>query len=229
MLNYVNKTLLAKECRFLKINALLYSMAGLCAISVNFIPGQVASFISSVLVITVFMVFYSHISIKSVITEKKEKNDLFLMTLPVSTQQLFFSKMVVNWAFFLLLWLLFVGVISAVVMTSNRIPSMVLSSYILIFSLLIAGYSVVFSVGMIMVSEGWAIVALVLSNVVTTVVINLMSNNPEITGSFGLGTFSEIGFIFPSWTPIFMGSMCTIAFLMASITVIVGLRRKEFF
>ena len=221
--------LIYKEFSFLRFNAFLYSLAGLCAIAVNLIPGQPASFISSILIITVFMVFYCHIAIKSVITENKEKNDLFLMTLPVSPRQLFFSKMLVNGMFFLAVWLLFVGAISLVIVMNDRIPSMVLSLYLLIFILLIPAYSIILSVGMITVSEGWAILALVGCNVVSTVAINMMSNSSGVSEAFELGTFAEIGFIFPSWAMTFSLSMCTITILIISISVVVGFRRKYFF
>lgn len=229
MFNPITKMLMAKEYSFLRGNALLYAIGGICAIAVNLIPGQPASFVSSILIITVFMVFYCHIAMKSVITEKKEKNDLFLMTLPVSARQLFFSKMGVNWSLFVALWLLFIGAISIIVVTSDRIPSMVLSLYLLIFALLIPAYSIILSVGMVMVSEGWAILAVVICNVLSTVAINMMSNSSGVADAFDRGTFGEIGFVFPAWAMTFLISMCIITTLAVLWAVIAGFRRKEFF
>lgn len=220
---------MAKEWQVLALYTLFYVGGGLLAISLNFIPGQKVSFVSSVLLITVFIVFYCHSAMRATITEQKEKNHLFLMTLPISARKIFFIKMLINWAIFTGVWLLFMATVSLIILFSDCIPSMVLSSYLLIFSIFIPAYCIIFGVGMITKSESLTILAFIICNISCTVAINLMSSNAEVQSAFSLGTFSEIGLYWPSWAPAIFMSVTGITIAGLLLTSAVGFFRKDFF
>lgn len=229
MFSSTTKALMAKEWQVLALYTLYYAGGGLLAISLNFIPGQKVSFASSVLLITVFIAFYCHSAMRATITEQKEKNHLFLMTLPVSARKIFFIKMLVNWALFTGVWLLFMAAIALIILFSDRIPSMALSSYLLIFSVFIPAYCIILGVGMITKSESWTILAFIICNISCTVAINLMSSNAEVQSAFSLGTFSEIGLYWPSWAPAIFMSVIGITLAGLLLTSAVGFFRKDFF
>lgn len=229
MFNSATKALAAKEWRLLALYTICYAAGGLLAISLNFIPGQKVAFGSSVLLITVFVSFYCHTAMKATITEQKEKNHLFLMTLPVSARQVFFVKVAMNWAIFTGIWLLFVTAVSLLIMFSDRIPSMALSSYLLIFSVFVPAYCIILAVGMITRSESWTILAFIVCNISCTLAINIMSSNSEVQSAFSLGTYGEIGLYWPSWASTIFAFVVAITFVGLLLTATVGYFRKDFF
>lgn len=229
MFNPVLRAIFFKDLNFISLHVVVYALIGLISIVINLIPGQTASFMSSILTITAFMVFYCHLIMKSVVAEKKESNDLFLMTLPVSARQLYFFKLGFNVLIFTLMWLLYVAALAAVVMTSDHMPAVVLSIYLLVFSVVIPAFFFILTVSLITRSEGWTIIALVFSNVVSTITFNMVSSSDDITSAFSRGTFSEIGFVWPPWSIPFFGVMAGIAFVAITASVFKGLLKKYFF
>ena len=229
MHNRTARALFGKELSMLSPHIIGYALIGLLSISLNLIPGEAASFASSILTITAFMVFYCHFAMKSVVAEKKDKNDLFLMTLPVSARQLYFIKLGFNGLVFLIMWLLYVAAIALAVVTSDHMPSVLLSLYLLVFSVVIPAFCIILTVGMITGSEGWTIIALVISNVVSTIIFNVITNSADITSAFSSGTFKEIGFLWPEWSSLVFSVMGAVTAFVVSIVVIKGLRKKDFF
>lgn len=226
MRSHLISALLWKDWQFISLQIIAYPLMGGLFIGVNLIPGEVASFIGSLLVITVFVAFYSHIAIKSVINERKEKNHLFLMTLPISLQLIFFTKMLANWIAFFAVWCFLLTLLVLIIVPSDRIPSAVMTLYILIFLLFIPAFSIILGVGLVSGSEGWTILAFVLCNTIVTVSINLMSSHSEVQTLFSMGTFSELGFVWPSWTTAYLMVVGVTTIAAFAVTIIAGSMQK---
>lgn len=229
MLNRTTRALYCKEFSMLSPHLIGYALIGLLSISLNLIPGETVSFASSILMITAFMVFYCHIAMKSIVAEKKDKNDLFLMTLPVSARQLYFIKLSFASLVFILMWLVYVGAVVLITVTSQHMPSVLLSLYFLVFSVVIPAFFIILTVGVITGSEGWTIIALVFTNVVSTIIFNVITNSADITGAYSEGTFSEIGFLWPEWAGLIFGVMGAATALAISVAIIKGVSKKDFF
>lgn len=227
MYSRVINALLWKDWRLISLQIVAYSAMGCLFIGINLIPGEAGSFIGSLLVITVFVAFYSHIAIKSVIRELKDKNHLFLMTLPISARLLFFTKMLSNWMAFFAVWCLLLVLVSVVMMPSGHIPSMVLTLYVLIFLLFIPAFSLILGVGLVSGSEGWTILIFVFCNTMVTVSINIISRHPEVQASFSMGTFGELGFVWPSWAMTYVIGVAVMTFSVLVITTAAGLVKKD--
>lgn len=225
----VISVLLWKDWRFISLQIIAYSLMGGIFIGVNLIPGETASFIGSLLVITAFVAFYSHIAIKSVINERKEKNHLFLMTLPISKPLLFFTKMLANWIAFFAVWCFLLALLALLIVLSDRIPSAVLTLYILVFLLFIPAFSTILGVGLVSGSEGLMILAFVLCNTLVTVSINLIASHSEVQALFSMGTFGELGFVWPSWTIAYLVVVGATTITVFTITVVAGSMKKEYF
>lgn len=223
------RALLFKDRHFILPMVLSYLGAGLCAITLNLIRGEAIIIVNSFFILTIFMSFYSHLAMKATLGEIRDRNYFFLVTLPLSSRFLFFSKLAVNWLAFLLLWSAFLVALAITILTSSHIPSMVFSLYVMIFALYPPVFSIILAVGMISRSEGGTILSFVLCNSISTALISLISNTEQVQSGFPKGTFYEIGWTWPSWA----GSLALVSFaitLIASLaTVTYGARRREFF
>lgn len=221
--------LIWKDWRLISLQVMVYSVMGSLFVGINLIPGEAASFTGSLLVITVFVAFYSHIAIKSVINERKEKNHLFLMTLPLSARLLFFTKMLATWLVFFFVWCLFLAMVALVMIPSDHVPAIVLTLYALIFLLFIPAFAFILGVGLVSGSEGWTILAFVLCNTMVTVSINLLSREPEVQTLFSMGTVGELGLVLPSWTMAYVSGISLITISVLAITIAAGLMKKDYF
>jgi len=219
MRNSAFKAFVKKESLLLSHLITFYFIAGMLSITPNLVAKEAVYFISSIITITLFVAFYCHLAVAVTVFEIREKNNLFLMTLPWSARFLYLAKFAFNWLVFAVMWLAFIAAIASALLFSSGIPSMLFSLYVIIFSLFPAAFSVVLTVGLIARSEGITILTFVLCNVVTTIVSGLLSNHPEVVEGFPLGTFSEIGWIWPSWT----GKVVMASLLVTAAAFITGI------
>ena len=77
----INSMLIAKEFSVLKKQVVCYGALSLLAIAIIAIPHKTAGLLGSILQCTVMIAFYCHITIKSVISEVKEKKLCFVARL----------------------------------------------------------------------------------------------------------------------------------------------------
>ncbi|BCD97864.1 hypothetical protein [Marinagarivorans cellulosilyticus] len=128
-----------------------------------------------------------------------------------------------------MMWLLYVAVIAVVITVSNHMPAVVLSLYLMIFAIVVPAYCIILTVSIITGSEGWSIIVIVFSNVVSTVAFNFIASNPEITGAFNAGTFRQLGFIWPSWSESFFVVVGVITLIVITVSIVKGWGKEDFF
>lgn len=214
------RALLYKDWSAGKKLLLVYFFGILFSASVNLIPGQSASFVASVLLITVFMTFYCHLALKLSMLERKDRNDLFLMTLPMSPRQYFIYKWLLGVFIFFTLWCCTLGLLGVYVISSDRIPSMLLSLYFLLFLMYIPSFLITLGVGLNIKNDGVVIFIMVMCNSLVTIATSIIGNLASVQQGFALGIFSQVGFVWPIWAKSYFSVMLVLSLFSISATLL---------
>lgn len=228
-MSLVTAKVIAFKTQFLLKKIVLgYLFAGLASIALNFIPSSTAIAVNSFFILTVFMMFYCHLGMKASVIEVKEKNWQFLMSLPISARFLYLSTLGINWAIFMAMWAIYLTLIATSILLSNHIPSVMLSLFVLIFMLYPVVFAFILSVSLIFQKEGATILSFMLANSIATALISLISNTHEIQQGFTQGTFADIGWLWPSWTPVFVLLCLSFTLVTLAVTATIGWQRKHY-
>lgn len=92
-MNSAIKSLFLKDIALIKKKIIWYLFLGLASIAAMAVPLKGFGFLGSILLVTAIVAFYCHLIFKTIIIERKGKNHLFLMTLPVKPSQIALVKL----------------------------------------------------------------------------------------------------------------------------------------
>jgi ABC-2 type transport system permease protein len=215
-----------KDCELFKRQTLAYSSFGLVSIGVMSLPKMY--YVGSVLLFTSIIAFYCHLVFTTTIGERKEKNHLFLMTLPVSPSDLSLIKIGSLVTLFLLVWGGLFGLTSAFLLHSPFWPGASLAFYSIGFCLYPAAFSCILATAIISRSEGWTIFVLVITNVIVTVVMNYFPTMPFMKDALGAGDLQTIGILWPEPVNQILSIQWVLCGAVLALAVIVAARQKEF-
>ena len=194
----INSMLIAKEFSVLKKQVLCYSALSLLAIAIIAIPHKTAGLLGSILQCTVMIAFYCHITIKSVISEVKEKNHALWLGLPITPNQVQLTKLLSLWVIFFTLWLPFLGLTLAAILSNPYWSAVGPAFYVFGFSLYLPAFALILTSAFITRSEAITIFVLVCTNLGVTMMLNLIPQADEISQAFAAGNIMEAGLIWPA-------------------------------
>jgi len=127
---------------------------GILAIGITFFAGTAPAVIGIVCFYTVMGVLGSILP-KNITEERKNQTMAFIMSLPVSAIEYTIAKMISTIGIFLVFWLTLVGVAATMILTREEIPDGLIPLMLVLSSLILLGFVLICSVGMVKENESY--------------------------------------------------------------------------
>ena len=159
------KRLAFKDWEFNRLYLSLYTIVGVLALALLAIENKAAFYVGNVLIISAVIVVGAHLIFATIIMERKEQTQPFVMSLPVSYMEYTMAKILVNLGAFLFIWcILALGVIG-MMFTIDSIPSGLIPYTLIALLELVVAYILVLAIAITTESEAWTIVILTMTNI----------------------------------------------------------------
>lgn len=193
----INCMLITKEFSVLKKQILCYTALSVIAIAIMALPSRSAALFGSILQCTVMISFYCHITMKSVISEVKDKHHALWLGLPITSSRLQLTKLLSLWIVFFALWLPSLVLTFLVILSNPNWPAVAIAFYVFGFSLYLPAFALILTAAFTTRSEGVTIFILVTTNLAVTILLNLIPKADAISQAFAAGTIAQSGLIWP--------------------------------
>jgi hypothetical protein len=161
--------------RWMMVGALLAGMVALFLMPMSVVSGYVAtvSLICTLVILNIFLVMVG------VTQERKDKVQLFYLSLPVSTREFTVAKMLANAIAFVVPWTV-LSVATVVVIDLSAIPNGAIPFWVTVLVYLLAYYFVLLAVALVTDSTGWHAATITLGNISVNFLIPFLLWLPAI-------------------------------------------------
>lgn len=202
---------------------LAYFVGGsLISLAILGTPHHIAFYMGSIILLTVVVAGGAFMLFSTTITEKKEQNLPFMMTLPVAPVELGLAKMIANLGVFVPFWIAVVAAFTFLILFSH-IPVGILVLFWVVALHTLMNYVLVMATCLVWENEGLSITAMVLTNLSINPLIMYMGNNVEISSHWSGDAVVWHG----SLTAIVVGQIVVSAVVLA-LTLVQQSRRRTF-
>jgi len=168
--------LVRKDWYFNRWPIALYTTIGLLALLAIAGGGETGFYFGSIALITVLISIGIHLTMITVVHERKDQTLAFVMTLPISARQYTVSKILANVLVFGAAWTVLVVGSVAVIAGRAAIPDGLIPFAIVVLGEIFASYCVLLAVALISESMTWTIVAMVVGNLGVQAVMYAVSH-----------------------------------------------------
>jgi ABC-2 type transport system permease protein len=141
--------------------------------------GRMASYVGAVSLICTFIVLLIFLVMGAVVQERKDKVMLFILSLPVSTTQYVFAKVISNAIAFGVPWIV-LTIATFVVVDRTQIPNGVLPFYTALLGYFAFYYCALLGVALLADSNGWHGVAITVGNISVNFLIPYLLSRPSV-------------------------------------------------
>lgn len=221
-------TLVMRDIEYFRPYWFLYTLIGVVAIALMFVPSTMTGYGGSIVLVTAMAVFYSHLCFASLILEHKRKQDVFVLSMPISLSTYLFSKYLSAIVMFVGFWLLMSGFMFVFLWFTDHFPAVFMAWISEIFSLYLLAFFIASGVALLKRSEMGTLITIVTLNILLSIFCDSSPVFPDMAPAFALGTKAQAGIVWPAsaiWVVI--GSL-----FLTAITILVtvqGLARKKDF
>lgn len=157
------------------IGALLGGAASLAIMPLT----SVTAYVGGVTFVCVLVILNIILVMTGVVQERKDKTQIFVLSLPVSTAQYVAAKVVANALAFTVPWAL-LSVAATVVIVRSAIPDGLLPFWTVLLGYLLAYYFVLLGVALFSDTNGWHATAITVGNISINLLIPFLLNLPSI-------------------------------------------------
>lgn len=161
--------------RWMVLGALLGGGASLAIMPLT----TVTAYVGGVTFVCVLVILNIVLVMTGVVQERKDKTQIFVLSLPVSTAQYVAAKVAANALAFTVPWLLLTAAAVAVVV-HTPIPDGLLPFWIVLLGYLLAYYFVLLGVALFTGSNVWHATAITIGNISVNLLIPFLLNLPSI-------------------------------------------------
>ncbi len=223
MTSFMVRRLIAKDWRFNRGLIGFYIAAGVIALAMIRFGEKIVFYTGGILLISALIGLGIHLTIATVVEERKRKTLPFVMSLPVSFMEYTTAKIMANLLVFLGPWLTLVAGTFVVILGREAIPNGLTPFAVILLLEIFVGYTLILAVALITESEAWTIGAIVATNIFFNLFLFYVSNRPGLAADMKGPT--------AVWGAEALGIM---AVELAAIAVILGLtfffqsRKKDF-
>jgi ABC-2 type transport system permease protein len=140
---------------------------------------SVAAYVGGVTFVCVLVILNILLVMTGVVQERKEKTQVFILSLPVSTAQYVAAKVVANALAFTVPWAA-LSVAAVVVIVRSPIPDGLLPFWTVLLGYLLAYYFVLLGVALFSDKNGWHASAITIGNISINLLIPFLLNLPSI-------------------------------------------------
>lgn len=174
------KRLVQKDWYFYRWPIAFYIGAGLACIAALGAGGEGAFYAGCVGLLTVLISAGIHLTMGTVVEERRNHTLTFVMSLPVSPSEYTLAKILANIVIFGLVWVtLFVGTI-AVIAGRGAVPDGLIPFAAVILGEIFFGYCLTLCVAIVSESLGWTIAAMITANLLLQAVMYAVSHVPAV-------------------------------------------------
>ena len=171
--------LIAKDLylyRWLIAGSLALGIASLAVARIRFMPGDIGLilFMTSIIALGVFLAMYG------IMTERKEKSLLFVLSLPVSSMQYTTAKIAASLIAFLIPWIVLTATILWLSVAFDPPPDGSIPFTFVMMVFFLANFCALIALLLISGSESWAIAGILLTNFAVVVFMNTVRDLPGI-------------------------------------------------
>jgi ABC-2 type transport system permease protein len=193
------------------------------ALGVIIFTGKAGFYIGTILLVTVLVVAGAQLAISSVITERKEQNLAFIMSLPISFREYTLSKILANVLIFLVPWTIVLSACLIILLAAPGATHGLVPYVTIMCAYLLVSTCFILCVTLTTESQGWATAAIIASNVGFNVVGYLVAHIPPIAATmFGpkvMWDSSSVGLLFAEFAAVL---------LLLALTFFVQSRKTDF-
>ena len=209
------KALILKDWHLYKTYIMGYILLGIIASVLMAMPSVTAYYTGQVLLATVLIGSSAHLSISSVVTEKKEYQLSFIMGLPINVTDYVTSKMIGGLVIYGTCWLAVVAALVLVIDNSALANGLLPIVIVCCLEILVAT-ALLLSIGILSGSEPVTIISMVVLNLLFNVFLFVMARLPEIGGNLGAEVAS---FTFTFYTIVSIEIVTIAAIALATIGI----------
>ncbi len=174
------KRLIQKDWYFYRWPIAFYIGAGLACIAALGYGGEGAFYAGCVGLLTVLISVGIHLTMGTVMEERRNHTLAFIMSLPISPKEYTLAKILANMTIFGLAWgTLFVGAI-AVIAGRGTVPDGLIPFAAVILGEIFFGYCLTLCVAIVSESLGWTIGAMITANLLLQAVMYAVSHVPAV-------------------------------------------------
>jgi hypothetical protein len=177
---FMVRRLIAKDWSFNRWPILAYVSAGAAALAAIGLGGDGGFYAGSIGLITVLISIGIHLTMITVVNERKEQTLAFVMSLPVDVSTYTAAKLIVNVAIFGAAWLVLAVGSVAVIAGRAALPDGLIPFALTVLLEIFAGYVVMLGTALVSESMNWTIGAMVLGNLTVQAVMYWLSNRPAV-------------------------------------------------
>lgn len=214
--------LIIKDWHLFKRYILGYTLLGFFAALLMSWPSYLAYYSGQVLLITVLIGASAHITISSVVTEKKEYQLSFLMALPINVMDYTLAKLLGGLAIYFIMWSAVLG-LTVMVIIFSALPNGLIPMVVICATEILTATSLLLMVGILSGSEAFTIITMVILNIFFNLFIFAVFSVADISAHVQAASpvFNQTVFTF-------MGAELAIIVLAVSLTTFIKSRQTCF-
>ncbi|VUD47534.1 hypothetical protein TDB9533_01046 [Thalassocella blandensis] len=227
MISMTQKLIIQKDIQLFAKSVSICIASGLLFCGLFMLPGQFFIVLGSILIITIMLGYYPYLITTCVTREHKDKNTVFVMSLPITTGQYLFSKILSCAILYGACWIILLSTVICVFYLGGHLPALMPSYYVVMFGLFIPAFLLTLLVAILAESEGWTIVSFIFSNILVTLLVNVLPNLPAVQQAFGMGNLNDQGILWPSiFTYIALSEIIISVMLACALFIVVKTKRQ---
>ena len=179
------KELILKDWRIMRPYILAYWAGGFLSIAIAIVGNETAGLVGMTLFICALAGAGIHAIMATIVEERKEMNQTFIMSLPVTSRDYAVAKMIVNMTIFLSVWATLSAAVYAIFAGGDGLPPGTIPFVTIILVAILLAYVVMLVTAMISESMAWSMVAVVLGNVGTQIYLWVLADLYPIRSTIG--------------------------------------------
>ncbi|HKI00712.1 MAG TPA: hypothetical protein VKK31_01910 [Thermoanaerobaculia bacterium] len=164
MNTYMVKRLILKDWYFNRWTIVSYIAAGAVALVLLGMGNEGAFFAGTILLVTVLIALGIHLTMATVVEERKEMTLPFVMSLPISAREYTTAKILANLLIFLVPWGTLLIASFALIAGSAALPDGLIPFTAVVLTEIFVSTCLILAVALVSESQGWTIGAIVLGN-----------------------------------------------------------------
>jgi ABC-type transport system involved in multi-copper enzyme maturation permease subunit len=150
------------------------------AVSIAMMPlGAVSAYVGGVSLICVLAILNIMLVMTAIVQERKDKVQLFMLSLPVSTTQYTLAKTIANAVGFVGCWVVLTAAVMAVI-DRSALPNGILPFLLAVLVYLLSYYGVLLGVALATDSSAWPTVVITIGNISINFLIPLLLSQPSV-------------------------------------------------
>lgn len=181
--------LIYKDWYFQRFTITAFLLAGVAALVVMGIPGEIWFAVGGIGLITLVITWGALLVSSTIVAERSSQTLVFLMSLPISMREYTLAKLLGNLAIFVIPWLMLLMTCVVVILSRPNLPDGLVAYALIVLVQMLICYCLVLCAALISESQGWVTVAILVGNLALQAFFMTMPRIPEVNKVIGGSSF----------------------------------------